>query len=225
MCSCITLLFLFTIQFNHGTETEVELQTDAEGNCVAVATRDVAAGSPLRMSYGDPTNPSFLFARYGFLDESSPATFCKIMLEPTPDLVDMGYDHSRMLFYKDTGEVSEEVWDVLLYHKILGSDDVGLLGGNDSDNSIERANDRQALYNAHMSGDYETKQAIHGKYYSETVAALQSHVDSFLGDLAELTELASYRDLNTHPRLPLLLAHNAFVRDTFLQVQARLMEY
>lgn len=65
--------------FNHGTENEVWLTYDEMGNCYAQTTKDVPAGSPLRISYGDPTNPSFLLARYGFLDESSPATFCKIV--------------------------------------------------------------------------------------------------------------------------------------------------
>lgn len=198
--------------FNHGTEVEVELRTDNDGNCAVVTTLDVPSGSPLRVSYGDPTNPSHLFARYGFLDETSPATFCKIMLKPTPDLVDMGYDHSRMLFYKDTGDVSEEVWDVLLYHTILGHQS----GGGD---------DKQAFYQAHMNGDYSTKQSIHETYFSETLYALQSHVDTFLGELEELTEKTNGRDLNTHPRLPLLMRHNTFVRDTFLKVRSRLLEY
>ena len=64
-------------------------------------TRDVPANSPLRISYGCPTNPSFLFARYGFLDESSPATFCKMMHIPkTEENVNMGMDFSKMLFYR-----------------------------------------------------------------------------------------------------------------------------
>jgi hypothetical protein len=72
---------------HHGIEPEVELSFDEEGNCYAYTTRDVPAGSPLRISYGDSTNPSFLFARYGFLDESSPGTFCKIMINRPSDEV------------------------------------------------------------------------------------------------------------------------------------------
>ncbi len=41
--------------FNHGTETEVELSYDENGDCYAIAQYDIPAGSPLRMSYGDPT--------------------------------------------------------------------------------------------------------------------------------------------------------------------------
>ena len=193
--------------FNHGTYTEVEMNVDKEGNCFVYSTRDVPAGSPLRISYGEPTNPSFLFARYGFLDESSPATFCKIMIpDHTPELINMGCDHSKMLFYKDTGEVSEEVWDVLLYR---------ILGDTDRDT-------QQTLYNAHMTGDYETKQQIHEYYYPQTYAALQDHITSFLKDLDQLTEKAAGRNQEIHPRIPLVMRHNDFVRQTFLRVQQRL---
>jgi hypothetical protein len=161
------------------------------------------------MSYtaGDSTNPSFLFARYGFLDESSPATFCKIMVSnPSQELINMGYDHSRMLFYKETGDVSQEVWDVLLYQ------------------ILERSNPdhQRALYEAQMRGDGDTKRALHEQYYTETSKALRNHVDTFLNQLEELSDRATSRDPNLHPRLPLILKHNEFVKETFLKVRANL---
>jgi len=196
-----------TQQFNHGTETEVELTYDENGSCLVYATRDVPAGSPLRMSYGDPTNPSYLFATYGFLDETSPATFCKIMdIKPNAELRDLGLDFSRMLFYKDTGDVSEEVWDVLLY-QVLG-----------------RTNNRSAqkeFYDAHARGDYETKDAIHREYFFETSSALKNHVDTFLKQLDTLSAKGDGMDVREHPRLPRILKHNEFVRQTFLNVKAR----
>jgi hypothetical protein len=193
--------------FNHGTQAEVEISYDEDGNCYAYSTYDIPAGSPLTMSYGDPTNPSHLFARYGFLDESSPATFCKIMVsKPSQELINMGYDHSKMLFYKDTGDVSQEVWDVLLY-QILGESSPG---------------DQQALYTAHMAGDDETKQAIHNKYYSQTSAALLNHVDTFLHQLDNLSGKAVGRDPKVHPRLPMIRKHNEFVRNTFMRVRENL---
>jgi hypothetical protein len=192
--------------FNHGTETEIELAYDEDGNCYAQTTRDVPAGSPLRMSYGDPTNPSFLFARYGFVDESSPATFCKIMIPHTNEqLVDMGYDHSRMLFYKTTGDASQEVWDVLLYQILSGT-------------NVAK---RRDFYQAHMSGDSKTKQLFHEQYYSETAAQLRNHIDTFLDRLDELSAKTEGKDVNEHPRLPLILKHNEFVKRTFLAVRAR----
>lgn len=191
--------------FNHGTETEVEFVYDDEGNAYVYATKYVPAGSPLRVSYGDPTNPSALFATYGFLDESSPATFCKIMdIEPNTELRNLGFDFSRMLFYKDTGDASEEVWDVLLY-RIL-----------DSNRDVQKA-----FYEAHMTGDVDTKNAIHQQYFLETSKALKNHVDSFLDQLDELSAKALTKDINEHPRIPLILRHNDFVRETFLTVKDR----
>jgi len=192
--------------FNHGTDTEVALVYDDNGNCYARTTRDVPAGSPLRMSYGDPTNPSFLLARYGFVDESSPATFCKIMIPHiNSQLKDIGYAHNRMLFYKDSGEVSEEVWDVLLF-QILSS---------------SNAARRREFYKAHINGDYETKQAFHQDFWPETSAKLKEHLDTFLRQLDELSAKVYGKNRNEHPRLPLIVKHNEFVRNTFLKVRDR----
>ncbi|CAJ1964975.1 unnamed protein product [Cylindrotheca closterium] len=196
--------------FNHDSTYEIQGRYDDDGNFYATTLYDVPAGTPLRMSYtaGDNSNPSFLFARYGFLDHSSPATFCKILVpNPSPQLIEMGYNPSRMLFYKETGDVSQEVWDVLLYQILEASNNVQQL---------------QALYQAHVSGDEQTKQAIHDEHYGETLTALRNHVDGFLMQLDELSAKAQGRDLNVHPRLPLILQHNQFVRETFLRVQANL---
>ena len=195
--------------FNHGTNPEIELTYDEEGNCYAQTTRDVPAGSPLCMSYGDPTNPSFLFARYGFLDETSPATFCKIMIpHENSQLRDMGYAHNRMLFYKDTGDASEEVFDVLLF-QILSSSNVSK---------------KRKFYEAHMDGDYNTKQAFHQQYWPETSAKLLDHLDTFISQLDELSSKAYDKDIKEHPRLPLIMKHNEFVRNTFLAVRNRYFE-
>jgi len=185
----------------------VELRYDENGNCYVYTTQDVPAGSPLRVSYGDPTNPSYFFARYGFLDESSPATFCKIMIKnPSSQLKEIGYDFSRMLFFKDSGAVSEEVYDVLLFQNLSSSD----------------RESAQAFYRAHMSGDVDTKQAIHQHFYPQTLASLQEHVDAFLNQLDELSAKGAGKDVSEHPRLPLILKHNAFVKETFLAVKANL---
>ena len=195
---------------NHGAEPEAAVYFDEEGNYMAYAAKDVPAGSPLTVQYADPTNPSHLLARYGFLDKSSPATFCKIMINnPSQELKDMGYDHSRMLFYHDSGEVAEEVWDVLLYR---------YLKENDKDTM-------QALYDAHMNGDVETKQAIHAQYFEYTLNALQKHVDEFLLELDVLQQKGVGKSVEEHPRLPLIQSHNEFVRETFLNVREQLYQY
>lgn len=193
--------------FNHGTDIEGDIQFDDNGNCLVFATRDVPAGSPLRVSYGCPTNPSHFFATYGFLDESSPATFCKIMdIQRTPDLVKVGLDFSRMLFYKDSGAISEEVWDVVLYGKVLRYD----------------PEIKKQFYDAHVQGDYVTKQAIHQAYALDTAKLVQGHVNRFLISLKALNERAVGKSHAEHPRLPLILSHNDFVEKTFLRVKQEL---
>ena len=193
--------------FNHGTDTEVSISFDEEGNCLAVATSDVPAGSPLRMSYGCPTNPSYFFTKYGFLDQTSPATFCKIMnIQPTPELRDIGFDFSRMLFYKESGDISEEVWDVVLYAKVLNM----------------KPDVKQHFYDASMRGDIDLKRAIHRDFMFETATELKNHVDTFLTSLDVLSAKGVGKDLNEHPRLPLIMAHNEFVKVTFQNVKARL---
>lgn len=200
---------------NHGVETEVELVYDEAGNCYAQTTNDVPANSPLRMSYGDPSNPSLLLARYGFLDESSPATFCTpkiIRSRLNQEMGNLGYEnYDRMLFYKDTGDLSEEVWDILLCIG-LGEHDKGK---------------QQEFYNAHMNGDYETKQSIHEQYYPQTAAKLLEYIDSVLQELDLRSGKAKYGGKvagNDHPRLPLILRQNEFAKNTFLAVRCRYFE-
>uniref|UniRef100_A0A7S2NSD2 SET domain-containing protein n=1 Tax=Leptocylindrus danicus TaxID=163516 RepID=A0A7S2NSD2_9STRA len=193
--------------FNHGTETEINFTFDAQGNCLGSASRDVPAGSPVRMSYGCPTNPSFFFATYGFLDKTSPASFCKIMdITKSAETENLGYDFSKMLFYKDTGAISQEVWDVVLYDKVLRN----------------KPDVRQQFYNAHLQGDGATKQAIHNAFIMETSSRLKDHVDKFLEQIDALNNKGIGKDLNTHPRLPLIMEHNEFVRSTFENVKAQL---
>lgn len=198
--------------FNHGSDyAEIEEQYDEEGNYYAYTTYDVPAGSPLRTSYADPTNPSFLFARYGFLDPSTPATFCKLIPpHVNKDMEELGYAENRMLFYRD-GEVSEEVWDVLLYQHLSGSN----------------IRDRRALMEAHARGDYAAKQALHEAYYQYTSQALLDHIDGFVAQLDKLSNKAEERrrNIDDHPRLPLILQHNQFVRDTFVTVRNRHFGY
>lgn len=195
--------------FNHGSEAhEVEISYDEEGGCVVYTNVDVPAGSPLRLSYGDYylTNPSATFAKYGFIDETCPSTFCKMMdIIPSTELRDIGLSYSRMLFYKDTGEVSEEVYDVLLYQ---------ILSNN------QQA--RTEFYNACVNGDTATKSAYHQQYLGETMSKLKKHVDDFLASLDELSMKAAGKDLSQHPRLPLIVAHNDFVRQTFLRVKEQI---
>jgi len=132
---------------------------------------------------------------------------------PSEELVNMGYDPSRMLFFKNTGAISQEVWDVVLYDQVLYKEEEEDKEGNVGPNV------RQQFYQAHMTGDDATKQAIHQHYYPQTVRALNDHVEGFLLQLEELSTKGMGQDVREHPRLPLILRHNIFVMETFLQVK------
>ena len=199
----LLLLLLFQIKFNHGADPNVELQFDEEGSCYAIATQPIAPGSELLVSYGDPSNASQLFAKYGFLDPNSPATFCKMTkFQQTTKMMDIGLDYSRMLFYHDTGDVSEEVWDVVLYDLLKADRDA-----------------QENFYRAHMSGDYQTKQAFHQQYILQTSTVIKNHVDLFLDQLEALSSKTIGQDINVHPRIPVIREHNQYIRETFLKVK------
>ena len=116
-----------------------------------------------------------------------------------------GYSFSNLLFYKN-GEISPEVFDVVLYHIIKQTD----------------PNTANEFYTAVMNGDEATKAQCHEQWWIYTKEKLQNHVNKLLNDLDKWSAKASSYDLNTHPRVPLILQHNAFVKETFLQVKANL---
>lgn len=191
--------------FNHGGDDQVDVSIsfDESGDCYVYTARDVPAGSPLRIQYGDPTNPSLLLVRFGFLDESSPGTYCKwIAEEPSSEIYSLGYPN-KMLFYQD-GAISNEAWDVFLF-TVLGKLDY---------------NEQQAFYQAHVTCDEAAKERFHQQYFSQTLGAVQGHVNYVLGELDELsTWQANTPDTGRHPRLPLIMNHNLFVRNVFEMVQ------
>ena len=190
--------------FNHGADTEAEITFDNQGNCLVSATRDVPAGSPLRISLGEPRDPSPLFAKYGFLDETSPATYCKL-LHLKEEMQKLRYEFKDLLF-STGGEISPAVYDVVLY---------SILGQNDP-------NVQQQFYQAVLSGNEEAKNSFHQQYFSYTLDALKQHVDTTLRSLEELSRKAQSLDVRTHPRAPIILRHNEFVYNTFLAVQNNL---
>ncbi len=80
---------------------------------------------------------------------------------------------------------------------------------------------------AHNRGDYETKRMLHEKYYPDTSWALLNHINDFLDQLDKLSSKAEerQRNIDDHPRLPLILGHNQFVRDTFMTVRNKYFGY
>lgn len=191
---------------NHASQPNVDIQWDNEGNVNVVYVRDVQAGEQLFKSYGHPTNPSRLLATYGFHDTSPPATYCKLFpgIEVPQDVKDMGFDYTTCVFYPENGGISEQVWDVMLY-TMLGQMDPG---------------QQQQFYQAHMTGDVQTKQQFHQHYMGHTATALVNHIDEMLGEL-------SYCDgkLNSgevFENMQMIANHNELVRQTFLKARNNL---
>lgn len=77
---------------------------------------------------------------------------------------------------------------------------------------------------AHRDGDFDTKVALHEKYYQATSAALLEHVDSIIEEIDYVIKKSTAHPVyikHEHPRLPLIHRHNQFVRETFSNVRSR----
>jgi len=191
---------------NHSANPNVEVQYDNEGNVHVILLNSVQAGDGLHKCYGQPTNPSRFLATYGFFDVSPPCTYCKLWpgLIVTNELVNLGFDFDRMVFYVDNGEIANEVWDVMLY-MIL--------------ENIDR-NMQQQFYNAHMSGDEATKAQFHEHYMPQTCNALLQHVTECLDEIADCEKTIDGGGMGlVHEHLPIIRRHNDFVRQTFGKVR------
>ena len=66
-----------------------------------------------------------------------------------------------------------------------------------------------------QNNDEGTKQQYQGQYFAYTLNALKQHVYSILQDAQSLTMKAQSYDLQTHPRVPVIVAHNQLVQQTF----------
>ena len=191
---------------NHAAENNCQISFDEMGNCQVTSLYDIPAGSALTVSLGDPTNPTPIFAQYGFLPQDCTTIFCKAMhLEK--QIYELGYDFSELLFETQTGEIAPKVWDLFLYDLLQKSDP-----GSAQEFCIACQND-----------DEGTKQSYHNQYYAYTLDALKQHVYSILHDAERLTGRAQAYDLETHPRVPVIVAHNRLVIQTF-GIAASLLE-
>ena len=192
---------------NHESNPNVEVQYDNEGNVYVMALRDIYPGEPLHKCYSQPTNPSRFLATYGFFDTSPPATYCKLFAGQTltPELANLGFKYDRMVFYVDNGAIAEEVWDVMLY-TVLGNIDPSV---------------QQQFYQAHMTGDANTKAQLHQYYMPQTCAGLLDHVNNMLVELGNCQAKMEGRGLQ-HEHLPMIRRHNEFVQQTFLKVKSNL---
>jgi len=183
---------------NHAAEPNCGISVDYDGNVNVVALYDVPAGTPLSLSYGDPTNPTPLFAQYGFLPNDCSTIFCKAMqLEGV--MYELNYDFKDLLIQTETGEIAPPVWDTFLYDFLIKND----------------YNTAQQFCLAVQNGDESTKAQYHTEYFSYTIDALKKHVCSILNDAGKLTKKANKMDLAKHPRVPVIVAHNQLVSQTF----------
>jgi hypothetical protein len=73
-------------------------------------------------------------------------------------------------------------------------------------------------------GSSSTAKKLNQQYFQYTHLALLQHVESIIATVDELTARASSYDVRTHPRVPVIVAHNNIVRDTFVKVQAQLYQ-
>lgn len=172
---------------------------DEGGNCIVQALYDIEPGSPLTISLGDPTNPTPLFAKYGFLANDCSTLFCKA-LHLDSAIKQLGYDYKDLLIDTHSGQIAPKVWDIFLFDLLLEDDDVSSTEG---------------FYVACKSNDHATKQQYHDHYFPYTLDSLKRHVYSMLGNVGELTARAGSLDPMTHPRAPVIVAHNTLVQGTF----------
>lgn len=190
---------------NHAAEPNCQVTADYNGNMNVQALYDIPAGTPLTISLGDPTNPTPIFAQYGFLPQDCATIFCKAMhLKPQIDI--LGYDFQELLIQTETGEVAPKVWDIFLY-KILQQNDMGAA---------------HQFLDACQTNNEGTKEQFQGEYFAYTLDALKQHVYTIMSDCERLTMKAQSYDLNTHPRVPVITAHNQLVSQTFSMTAALL---
>lgn len=79
------------------------------------------------------------------------------------------------------------------------------------------------FYVACKTNDEGTKQQYLDNYFQYTLDAMKQHVYGIMQDVEQLTAQAQSYDLQTHPRVPVIVAHNELVSNTF-RMTAGLLE-
>jgi len=191
---------------NHSTEPNCDISFGGDGSCVVTAITDIQPGSPLTISLGSPTNPTPLFAKYGFLYDDCKTIFCKaVHLED--QIQALGYNYNELLIQTESGDIAPAVWDIFLM-KVLQENDPA---------------QADQFYMAVKMNDEANKKQYHDNYFQFTLGAMKEHIYSILGEVDQLTMQAQSYDLQTHPRVPVIVAHNNLVRSTFTMT-ANLLE-
>lgn len=189
--------------FNHGHPGNVYINYDEDRNLEIILKDDVKPGDALSLSYGFETNPYRFMVVFGFVDESQQTIFSQLMAsKPTERHVDLGYDVAKMTFNTKDGSFSEELWDFVLYSLLEQVPQI-----------------QEAFYQAHVSGNQNTKDSIRRKFYLETCIMLKKHVDKTLLEMNELNQKIDGYDMEEHELLPLIRRNNVFVAQVFSKVK------
>ena len=200
---------------NHCEDTEVEVVDDVEisgsnheDSNISVAftlTKSIEEGSEIHLSYG-PHSPANFLAVFGFVDETMTTVPSHVDIpnsQSIPELVKLGATKRRKMVYGRDGQISDAVWDCVLYTTLNG-----------------RPDEQAAFYLAAMEGNLAAKAQIHTKYALEIALSLCAHVENLL---------ATYPDPGNpvcseiiHPRALLLMRYNEIMRDAYNNVKDRL---
>ena len=191
--------------FNHAPQN-MEIDYDYDGNVIFSLRHDLAANSPLHLSYGLATNPYRLLVIFGFVDESQPELFCQIIAsDPSDKLVELGYDTKKMVFRTQDGAISNAVWDVVLYLILTQVPQL-----------------QEEFYQAHVDGDKPRKATMHAQFRLEESMFLRNHVQKCLQEIDVILEKIKSENESEHPRLGMIRQHTEFMQRSFRKVQHNL---
>eukprot|EP00977_Amphora_coffeiformis_P012375 scaffold3058_cov177-Amphora_coffeaeformis.AAC.12 len=198
----------FGDMFNHNVHKNLDLDYDVHDNFLAYTAKPATAKSPLHISYGRPTNPYRFLTIFGFCDTGMPEIFSQITLKnPSKQHQAMGYDLDKMVFRTKDGDISQPVWDVLLFSILEQKPEL-----------------QQRFYKSHVNGDEKSKDEIHKMFHLETCLTLKTHVDRTLAEMDEiLTRMNSIdnKEKELHPMYSLIYKNNQFVHNVFGMVQKK----
>ena len=196
--------------FNHGENANVIVEEPEGENGVTqvVLKTDVERDTELKLSYGPGYDPSRFLIIFGFFDDTVREVFCGIAFtDATEELVHLGAADRSAMIYRDDGAISNAVWDSTLYVTLA-----------------QKPEEQEAFYKARINDDAETFQELHRKYRLEIALSLKNHADAVLQTeyLVPTDQELSKINVKEHPRLPMILRHNRFMRKVFSNVRDRL---
>ena len=196
--------------FNHAEEATVIVEEpEGEGGATTVVLKtDVERDTELKLSYGPGYDPSRFLIIFGFFDETVREVFCGVAFtDPSEELVKLGATDRSAMIYRDDGAISNAVWDSTLYVTLS-----------------QKPEEQAAFYEARINDDAEAFQTLHRKYRLEIALSLKNHAEAVLQTeyLVPTDQELSKIDVKEHPRLPMILKHNRFMRKVFGNVKDRL---